>query len=274
MILIIINIKLNIRFFRSNIDVAFSHFKNSNILDSCIIKNVHELFINVILKYSQQLEISIENLKKRKILKPKPRKNFYNYLLVDAELLYKLIDSFDINGLTMRSIDIEDLKKFLRCIIYIGKGKNDRRHKHLLEGKKCFDGKMELSKITSKLSKIKDIWKRGGGIVVLQLFSDSDHYLSLCRENAMIRAAGNSLTNIINGSIFGLMKSQWSDHEINNFGEMLLYFALKQSIFERPTPIFASDLKNSKPISVFEPKKYFIKTNYELNGILDYFLDL
>ena len=90
----------------------------------------------------------------------------------------------------------------------------------------------------------------------------------------MIKAAGNKLTNLINGSVYGLMKSKWTLEEVKNFGEMLLYFALKQSIVERPSPIFPEDIKNKKKVQVFEPKKYFIETNYELNGILDCFLDM
>ena len=107
----------------------------------------------------------------------------------------------------MRNITKEDLYKFKESLVYVGKGKNDRRNQHLLEGKSLLEGKMKLAKISAKFTKITEIWKRGNGIVVLQLFNDSDHYLSLCRENAMIKAAGNNLTNIINGSIFGLMKT-------------------------------------------------------------------
>ena len=165
----------------------------------------------------KKLEASIESLKRKNVLKPKPRKNFYNYLIIDAKALYELIDSFDINGLSMRSITIGDLYKFKEILLYIGKGKNDRRHKHLLEGKSCLDGDLKLGKISSKLTKITEIWKRGEGIVVLQLFSDSDHYLSLCRENSMIEAAGSKLTNLRSGSIYGLMKSKWTTHEVKNF---------------------------------------------------------
>ena len=90
----------------------------------------------------------------------------------------------------------------------------------------------------------------------------------------MIKAVGQTLTNILNGSIYGLMKDQWTQTEILNFGEMLLYFASKQCIIERPPTIFAEDVRKQKTIKVYEPKKYFIKSNYELNGILDYFLDM
>ena len=89
----------------------------------------------------------------------------------------------------------------------------------------------------------------------------------------MIEAAGSKLTNLRSGSIYGLMKSKWTTHEVKNFGEMLLYFALKQCILERPTPTFAHEIKKMKPKSVYEPKKYFIMTNYEFNGIMDYFLE-
>ena len=71
------------------------------------------------------------------------------------------------------------------------------------------------------------------------------------------------------------MKDKWSPYEIKKSCVMPLYFALKQSIIERPSKIFPSDIrKNKNIVNVFEPKKYFIRTNYELNGILDYFLDM
>ena len=54
---------------------------------------------------------------------------------------------------------------------------------------------------------------------------------------------------------------------------MLLYFELKQCIIERPSPVFPDDIKKKKKVNVFEPKKYFIKSNYEMNGILDYLLE-
>lgn len=216
---------------------------------------------------------SIENLKRNNILKSNKGKNFYNYLLIDGGLLYKIIDSFDNNSLTLRSIKNDDLDNFKRSIIYVGKGKNGRKNTHLVEGKELLMGKLPKRKITAKYSKIEKVWKQNKGVVVLQIFSDSDHYLSLCRENSMIKAVGKNLTNLINGSIYGLMES-WSIYEIKNFGEMLLYFALNQCILERPTPMYPSDIKKTKTKPVYEPKKYFIKTNYEFNGILDCFLEL
>ena len=101
-----------------------------------------------------------------------------------------------------------------------------------------------LAKPNAKFTKMLEIWKRGDGIVVLQILSDSDHYLALCRENAMIQATGKTLlTNINNGSVYGSMKNKWTYPEILNFGEMLLFFSLWKCIIERPCPIYPDDLK-------------------------------
>ena len=219
---------------------------------------------------------SINSIKLKNALKPRGNK-FYTYLILDANLLYKLIKRFDTNGLCNlipKEITMEDQDLFRKLILYIGKGCNDRKFMHLIEALAVLDGKMPLKKISAKLSKIAGIWETENGVVLLQIFNDSDHYISLCRENAMIKAVGNTLTNILNGSIYGLMKDEWTTTEILNFGEMLLYFAFKQCILERPTIIYADDVRKRLPTKVFEPKKYFIKSNYELNGILDYFLDL
>ena len=240
--------------------------------------NVNDLFINMELIYAKRLEVSINKIKKLKILKPKSKK-FHNYIIVDAKSLYDLLERFGTDetcNLKPREIVIKDLNDFKKAIIYIGKGCCNRKLKHLEETVLVFDGKMKLSKISAKLSKISNSWESGNGVAIIQLFSDSDHYISLCRENSMIKAAntGNNLTNLINGSIYGLMKEKWTSFEIKNFGEMLLYFALKQSILERPAILLPEDFRKKKTINVFEPKKYFISSNYELNGILDYFLNI
>ena len=196
---------------------------------------------------------------------------------MDANLLYKFLKRFDTDGLCdlmPKEITVEDLDTFRKLILYIGKGCNNRKFMHLIEAMAVFDRKMPLKKISAKLSKIARLWEAGNGVVLLQIFNDSDQYMSPCRENAMIKAVGQNLTNILNGSIYGLMKDQWTQTEILNFGEMLLYFALKQCIIERPPTIFAEDVRKQKTVKVYEPKKYFIKSNYELNGILDYFLDM
>ena len=127
-------------------------------MDSCL---NHELFINVYLEYSHILEKSIDSLQKDKILEFKSKK-YYNYLLIEAEPLYKMINNFDTNGLCPYSITHHDLAIFKQSIIYIGKGKNGRKCSHL------FEGKMELNKSNAKFTKIFNTWKKGEGLVVLQ----------------------------------------------------------------------------------------------------------
>ena len=108
-------------------------------------------------------------------------------------------------------------------------------------------------------------------MVAFQMLSDSDHYIALSRENSMIKAAGCKISNINKGLVYGLIKEKWTEHEIKNFGELQLFFALKQCIVERPAPIFPANIKKKRKKNVHESKKYHIKTNYEFNGIIDCF---
>ena len=64
-------------------------------------------------------------------------------------------------------------------------------------------------------------------------------------------------------------------NEIYNFGEMLIYFTLRQCIIERPKPIFPADVKLRKKTGEgFDTQEHRIKSKSELQGILDYILDL
>ena len=256
---------------RINLWVAMQHFKNNFILDSCSTNNVHELFINVGIIYGKLLTNSIKKLISNKQLKPKGNK-YYCYLILDANLLYKLLDSFDTNSICIRDISLEDLYLFKQAIIYIGKGCNNRKTLHMLNAKTLFEKNTSWNIMQGKFRRIVNIWKGGDGVIAFQIFSDSDHYVALSRENAMINAAGCVTSNINKGSVYGLMKEKWTKHEIKNFGELQLYFALKQCIVERPAPIFPENIKKKK--NVHELKKYHIKTNYEFNGIMDCFLNL
>ena len=199
-------------------------------MKSCYITSVHELFKNVSLIYGKELEKSIKSMYENGILHEKKHKKYYNYILLDAGLLRQFLEGFDSDDLCIREVTTEDLEKFKCCIIYIGKGCGDRKYIHLYDTEKMLEGKLQIEKRCAKYNKISQVWKKGEGVVPLQLCSDSDHYLALCRENSMIKAVGAKLTNLINGSIYGIMKNKWTIYEIKNFGDMLLYFALKQCI--------------------------------------------
>ena len=226
------------------------------------IVDAHELFVNVYLDYNDRLCNSISHLQLKGKLKQMPNK-FYNYILVDADLLYKLLNSFDTNKVNFQSISSKDLADFKQAIIYIGKGVNDRKYSHLIEALSLIEGRMNIKKVNAKYTKIVNIWNKKSGVIILHLFSDSNHYISLSRENAMIKAVGKSLTNLISGSVYGLMKNKWSQSEILNFGEMLLYFSLRQCIIERPNSFFPKDFKNSKNNNS-NPKKYTFKHIFDL----------
>ena len=86
------------------------------------------------------------------------------------------------------------------------------------------------------------------------------------REFALIKSLGlNNLTNIVNGTPYGVMTS-WNEYEIKTFGKMLLYNALLMCIMEPPRVIYMED--------VTLPKERASMKDWELHGILDCFLDL
>ena len=196
------------------------------------------------------------------LLKTKPN-HYYNYLLIDSGKLLNLIDKLEASR---QFIDQKIVEDFKMTIIYIGKGSKNRKMFHIKDAKHRMDYDIEYN---SKSESIINVWKNGNGIIVLQLFSESNHYVSLSRENAMIRAAKPNITNIRNGSAYGVMKTEWTNKEILAFGNNLLYYALKKCIIEQPSPIFPTNLMSKK-----KKPKDFIRTNYEYDGIMELFLEL
>lgn len=165
---------------------------------------------------------------------------YYCYLIIDAEQLVLLINSLEDKSWNIEACDLENFKQI---IIYIGKGCCNRKMMHLVEAKNILSAGIKQGYNGVKIDRILNIWKRGGGIIALQIFSDSDNYISMAREYAMIKAAKNYIANIYNGAMYGPMINDWTDQEIRNFGDMLLYFAFKQCILEQPSPIFPSSIK-------------------------------
>ena len=72
----------------------------------------------------------------------------------------------------------------------------------------------------------------------MQLFCDSNNYMALCREHAMICTCLGYIRNIRKGSPYGDMAASWTETEILNYGYMCLFFALRQCIIENPNEIF------------------------------------
>ena len=215
-------------------------FKDFLITDICTIYAAHELFTKVYLEYERTLSKSIDDLQSNKILKPMANK-CYNYILMDANILYKLIDTFDTKGLFLRKVTLKDMDMFRQAIIYIGKGTKDRKYTHFIESVLLLTGRRSIAEAGPRHFKMVETWKQGSGVVIIETLCNSNKYLSLSRESAMIKSAGKNITNSMNSSQYGLMKNNWSYTEIKIFGEMLLYFSLKQCIINRPTPQFPKD---------------------------------
>ena len=90
---------------------------------------------------------------------------------------------------------------------------------------------------------ISKIWEMGGNIAVLRVGQELNHYEALSKEFAVIKAVGlGNLTNQINGTCYGDMENNWREHEILNFGNLLLYNCLENILFETPTLIHFSDI--------------------------------
>ena len=101
---------------------------------------MHDLFENVNLVYGQELEKSIKELYRQGDLKEKGRSKYYNYLILDADKLYKLFEKFDTNELCIREVRNSDLDEFKGCVIYVGKGCGERKYIHLRQAENLMNG--------------------------------------------------------------------------------------------------------------------------------------
>ena len=192
-------------------------------------------------------------------------KDFYNYLLIDGDKFQAILNKYKNSN---KRISNEDFKKLKKCIFYVGKGHNCRKYNHLVEGKKLLKNKLKFSKISSKFSKITNIWEQKRGIFCLQILHETDHYTAHCREHAIIRALGlNNLTNGNRGVAYGDMKSSWNNNEIVNYGDILLYKAFNICMIDSPTPVFQNDV-------IIKSKNTDSAYNWEMAGILEYFLEM
>ena len=151
----------------------------------------------------------------------------YNYLFLNASLLDELL-----NGLNSSNISWDLFERFKACCIYVGKGSRSRKFEHIAKAKKLFMHHNFYYSYT--VWRINMLWKLGTGI---HFPIEVNHFEAHCREYAMIKSLGTcTLNNVIHGTAYGCMK-HWNDYEIRNFGSMLVYYALKICIHDRPTVI-------------------------------------
>ena len=230
-------------------------------------ENVHSIFVNIQKIYNQTLRVSINAAVNNGCLEKVNNPLNYNYLLVDGTLLYQLLDLYESLSLSNSIVKNKHFEWFKEIIFYAGKGINNRKMTHLTNGKKICLKKLPLDKVCAKFSKVAQIWEKGHGIAVLQLFPESSHYETMSREFAIIKAIGlNNLTNVINSAPFGAMKCDWNPNEIINYGNMILYNTLCMAISERPILLYQED--------IILAERNQAEDNYELRGILECFLEL
>lgn len=154
---------------------------------------------------------------------------FYNYIVLRAGLLNNLLYIYH-NSIWEHGIDKAAINFFKDCCIYIGKGKGTRKFHHFKENK-C-----NLSAVQNE---IKKEWNEGGGIILLHMHPEVNHFEAHCREYALIKAVGlNNLCNNYNGVPFGEMNN-WSMNDIITYGNALLHNALVMCINDPPDVIMS-----------------------------------
>lgn len=194
------------------------------------VENVFEIFENIYKFYGKCLRHSLKKIvKSRRSKKP----SYYNYLLFDGRKLEPLLEKYrQMEGVSW-VFSPEDRKIFLEACFYVGKGKDGRKYKHLIEGKSR----------SKKFAKICEIWDSGFGVAVVQLHPEVNELEALSREFAIIKALGlENISNLINGTSYGLMEHAWNKNEIINFGNMMIYASMKNVLQDPPTFVYKDDL--------------------------------
>ena len=254
------------RAFDGGFNRALDFFKSFTFDGNTSIEYVYQMFVNTQNIYTTFLRDSIDKSIKAGVLPNYGNPVFYNYIILDGSKLYNILDRYNNQVVAPSKIPNTDVDEFEECCIYAGKGKSDRNFQHAIDSKKVLVGEMVLKKICEKFEKINYIWKLNQGIVIIQFFTDTTHYEAHAREFAIIKSLKlNNITNVVNGTPYGAMK-YWNENEVNNYGKMILYNALKMCIIEPPRVILEED--------VILPKKKSRNHDWELTGILQCFLEL
>ena len=101
---------------------------------------------------------------------------------------FQILDLYSSNEILLKDVtDFEELKESCN---YGGKGTNKRKHSHLVPGKQILMKNFNQKKISERFNKIAQVWKSGGGVFVLHLFTETNHYEAMACEFAIIKALG------------------------------------------------------------------------------------
>ena len=221
---IIYSCRLNLRFIK-----LWVFYKSFTISSPTIPIDIHGMFSDVYRLYAENLRNSTSILKLHSNLKISKQPLFYNYIILRASTLSKVVTLVDENN---SNVTPKILQLFKKCCIYVGKGTHRRKFQHILNARSV------NTRYTYNEICIRKLWESFDGITLFQFPNEVDHFEAHSREFALIKTIGlENLNNIINGTPFGNMKF-WSDVEINNFGLMMLYNAIKSCVNDPLTIIY------------------------------------
>ena len=222
------------------------------------------MFMNVMNKVDTEMKNSINRQILSGKLKTAPKKAYYTYLLIDIEKLKSEMEITNNKNLLPTAPTFKQFLIFKKCIFYVGKGLNNRKHQHLTKAKKLLCGILPLKSVELKVSKIAALWRQNKGVTLIQLECDATTYEAFTRENLIIKALNfNTLTNRIRGTCYGDVKT-WTHLKQINFGNMLLYHLFQRFLSKSPNEIYASDVilktvKAKRPTYCVSCKKQFKK---------------
>ena len=184
------------------------------------------MFSDVYLHYVKKLRNSTRQILSDTQVNKCKKSNYYNYIILNASKCNQLLSLLIQNEFYICS---EFLNIFKQCCIYIGKGTNRRKFDHVVTARNN-----KINDHNQNSQTIQHLWNNKEGIMVFHFPNEVNHYEAHSREFALIKAVGlNKLNNVINGTAYGSIQ-YWNETEIHNFGNMMLYNAIKICVNDPP----------------------------------------
>ena len=201
------------------------------------------MYFNILKKIDLEMKLSISKQIKLGSLPKAPKKSYYTYLIINIDRYNAGKTKLSKTSLLPHEASMHDFLLFKSCVIYVGKGINNRKHIHITLAKQLYLGLLPKRKISLKVSKIASLWKQGKGITLIQLDCDATSFEAFTRENCIIKSLNfNMITNRIRGTSYGDAKN-WPLTKVVNYGDMLIYSLFNTFLTKPPNKIYANDVE-------------------------------
>ena len=192
------------------------------------------VFKNLDFEFSQNIEL----LQELGAIKSRPR-SFYNYIMCSKSILGNMlkIGNKTLDGNLITAVNF---RKFNGSVYYGGKARGRRDLDHM---KEAFKGSIFWdfpvgSKLYTCLHELQD-----KGIVLVNGFNESNHYMAHNREQAIFSFLGlKNLTNKYNGTTYGNF-TQLNKIGLKNYGLLVMYAIFKNYCNDGPLPFMMDDLR-------------------------------